>query len=525
VADATEDTNGNSWFGVNKSSLLLQWDYNKKRFSEMAPDTIPGVKGLSFGGVSCVYADKKGRLWVSYEGAGLFSYDISQHKAKLYSIEDGLPSNYIYSITPDDKQRLWLGTAKGLICFFPEANKFILFKKENGLPAEEFGTDADYFDSETNSLWLTCKTDVLRINPDRLLEQASNSFSIYTDEIKINGKKLHTYPGSSFRHDENNIQFEFTAVDIDNGKDLEFSYQLRGADANWIYAGDKRSAIYNSLGPGNYTFIIKAKRKGDTGWIEIKDPFSFSIATPWWQSWWFRITLAVAIISFSWLLIRTYYRNKFLRQKSMMEKEIAIEQERTKMARELHDGLGSMLSGVKHSFTAMTRDFELDDKQKLLFHSNLGKLNESIKELRNISHNMASDALLKYGLETSLRDYCNNASLNSGISVSFTALDTKDLNINEEKSVHIFRVIQELFQNIIKHSDAKNVVVQISNNNRQLYITVEDDGKGFNLAGTKKQHGIGLKNIETRVKLLKGDLDYKTAPGKGTSVLMTIPCN
>jgi signal transduction histidine kinase len=69
------------------------------------------------------------------------------------------------------------------------------------------------------------------------------------------------------------------------------------------------------------------------------------------------------------------------------------------------------------------------------------------------------------------------------------------------------------------------VVIQISNNNRQLYITVEDDGKGFNLPGTKGKDGIGLKNIETRIKLLKGDLDYKTSPGKGTSVLMTVPCN
>jgi two-component system, NarL family, sensor kinase len=206
-----------------------------------------------------------------------------------------------------------------------------------------------------------------------------------------------------------------------------------------------------------------------------------------------------------------------------MEKEVAIEQERTKMARELHDGLGSMLSGIKHSFSAMTKDFNLNDKQELLFHANLDKLNESIKELRNISHNMASDSLLKYGLENSLRDYCNNASLNSGIPVSFTALDTKDLKITEEKSVHIFRIIQELFQNIINHSNAKNVVVQISNNNKHLYITVEDDGKGFDLAETKKRDGIGLRNIESRVKILKGDLDYKTSPGKGTSVLMTIP--
>ena len=316
--------------------------------------------------------------------------------------------------------------------------------------------------------------------------------------------------------------FTFIGLDPDGTKSIEYSYQLEGADKDWI-SSNTTTASYNSLGPGDYTFIVRARHKGDTEWMTLQDPFKFTIETPWYKTWLFWISLVSATIAFWWILIRTYYKNKFLRQKAMMEKEIAIEQERTKMARELHDGLGSMLSGIKHSFTAMTNDFELNDKQKLLFHSNLDKLNESIKELRNISHNMASDALLKYGLENSLRDYCNNASLNSGIPVSFAALDTKDLNIGEEKSVHIFRVIQELFQNIIKHADAKNVVVQLSNNNKNLYITVEDDGRGFDLAGTKKREGIGLKNIESRIKLLKGDLDYKTAPGKGTSVMMIIP--
>jgi signal transduction histidine kinase len=310
-------------------------------------------------------------------------------------------------------------------------------------------------------------------------------------------------------------------LDPGGGKGIEYSYQLTGADKDWV-SNNSTIASYNSLGPGDYTFMVRARYKGDTEWMILQEPFKFTIQTPWYLTWWFRITVAATIIALSWLFIRTYYRNKFLRHKALMEKEIAIEQERTKMARELHDGLGSMLSGIKHSFSAMTKDFELSDKQKLLFHANLDKLNESIKELRNISHNMASDALLKYGLENSLRDYCNNATLNSGIPVSFTALDTKDLSINEEKSVHIFRIIQELLQNIIKHAEAKNVIVQISNNNKQLYITVEDDGKGFDME-LKQRNGIGLKNIETRIKMLKGELDYRTAPGKGTSVLMTIP--
>ena len=348
-----------------------------------------------------------------------------------------------------------------------------------GWPGDDyFAERCILFDSSTHQLWIGGASALMRFDPNDLVQSSSRKFSVYIDAITVNNESFldQTAANTSLKPGQNNLQFTFIGLDPEGVKNIEYSYQLTGADKDWI-SNNTTTASYNSLNPGDYTFIVRARHKGDTEWMTLQKPFRFTIGTPWNQTWWFRASLAAAIIALSWFLIRTYYKNKFLRQKAMMEKEIAIEQERTKMARELHDGLGSMLSGIKHSFTAMTNEFELSGKQQLLFHSNLDKLNESIKELRNISHNMASDALLKYGLENSLRDYCNNTSLNFGIPVSFTAIDTKDLNIGEDKSVHIFRIIQELFQNIVKHSEARNVVVQLSNNNKRLYITVEDDGR------------------------------------------------
>jgi signal transduction histidine kinase len=97
------------------------------------------------------------------------------------------------------------------------------------------------------------------------------------------------------------------------------------------------------------------------------------------------------------------------------------------------------------------------------------------------------------------------------------------LHLTEEKAFHCFRIVQELLQNISKHSDAGNAIVQISLQHNRLNIAVEDDGKGFNIELAKSQKGMGLKNIESRVKILKGSFDYRTAPGKGTSVLIDIP--
>jgi len=208
-----------------------------------------------------------------------------------------------------------------------------------------------------------------------------------------------------------------------------------------------------------------------------------------------------------------------------LEKELAIEQERTRMSRELHDGLGSMLSGIKHSFTAMRNQLELSDSESLKFHGNIDKLNESIKELRNISHSMASDSLLKYGLENSLRDYCRNTSEPGVLAISFTAIDTERIQLTEEQSFHIFRIVQELLQNILKHADAKQAILQISYNAKRLYIAVEDDGKGFEMNEIKHKKGLGLKNIETRVKILKGRMDLQSSSLKGTSVLIEMPCD
>ncbi len=511
VADATEDSFGNSWFGVNKSGLLLHWNYNKELFKEMAPDTIPGVKGLSFGGVSCLYADKKGRLWVSYEGAGLFSYDISAQKAKMYSIEDGLPTNYIYSITADDKERLWLGTAKGLVCFFPEANKFITFNKENGLPAEEFGSDAGYFDSETNSLWLTCKMDILRINPDKLLQQTNNRFAIFTDEIKINGELLHSYTDSSFRYDENNFQFEFTAVDIDNGKDLEFSYQLHGADANWIYAGDKRSSIYSSLSPGDYSFIIRAKRKGDTEWIEIKDPFSFTIATPWWKSWWFRLLVAVAIVAIVVLSVRLYFQRKLEKQKLILEKQKAVEKERTRIATDMHDDFGASLSRIK--FLSEKIQLEKDNPEKT--HQDLGKISSYSDEMAEKMGEIVWALNQRYDYSGDMISFCRSYASeylgDKNIKLRFESSDVAEIKINGEIRRNIFLVIKESLHNIVKHSKASEVFIQI-NIDKELQVLIQDNGKGFD-ARAIRPFADGIENMRKRIEEIGGHFSLDGTQG------------
>ena len=120
--------------------------------------------------------------------------------------------------------------------------------------------------------------------------------------------------------------------------------------------------------------------------------------------------------------------------------------------------------------------------------------------------------------------YCRNISEPGVINISCTALDTDQMQLTEEQTFHIFRITQELLHNTIKHSEAGNAILQISYNAKKLYVTIEDDGKGFDMNTAKQKNTMGLKNIDTRIKILKGHIDYKTAAQKGTSVFIEIPC-
>ena len=522
---AAEDSRGNIWFASNKSSVLLHWNAQLAAFEELSVGSLLPAYPFNTG-INHLYIDPLDHLWISLDAAALLRYNLKTKTGVYYDINKGLPSNTISGMTHDARNRIWFTSSRGLCCYFPEKEKIAVFTRSNGFPEDQFDGKGILYDQKDNLLYVAGRRTLSWFKPDALLEVSSGAIpTVYVDEITVNNHRYYFGDEKTIRLgvQENNIEFSFSVPDFIRNNQLVFEYRLGGSKANWISLGNKRTVSFFNLSHGKYEFTVRCRYPESENWSETSVPVSFTIQTPWHKTWWFILLLSAAGIAISLLVIRFYYHRKLEKQQAIMEKEVAIEQERTKMARELHDGLGSMLSGIKHSFSAMNRDLSLGKEQQHLFQLNLDKLNDSIIELRNISHNRASDALLKYGLENSLRDYCNNTSIAGGIPIHFTAIHTEQLKLDEDKSFHIFRILQELLQNIIKHANARQVLVQISANNNVLYMTVEDDGIGFNLQEAWRQQSLGLKNIATRVKLLKGQLDYKTHPGEGTSVLITLP--
>ncbi|MBZ4191583.1 tetratricopeptide repeat-containing sensor histidine kinase [Niabella beijingensis] len=200
------------------------------------------------------------------------------------------------------------------------------------------------------------------------------------------------------------------------------------------------------------------------------------------------------------------------------------EQERTRLAKDLHDGLGGMLSGIKYSFQNMKENLILTPDNARAFERSIDMLDSSIKEMRRVAHNMMPETLVKYGLDTALKEFCNEIDRSGIICASYQSLGMDNALFEQTVAVTIYRVVQELVNNVVKHAAAKNVLVQaqLTEQGKLLTITVEDDGKGFDTDELTQAKGIGWNNIQNRVEFLNGNLDIRSTVNNGTSVLIEI---
>jgi signal transduction histidine kinase len=199
------------------------------------------------------------------------------------------------------------------------------------------------------------------------------------------------------------------------------------------------------------------------------------------------------------------------------------EEERSRLARDLHDGVGGLLSGVKLSMSNMKGNVFLSEENAQSFNNVISQLDQSIAELRRVSHNMMPEALIKYGLKEALENYCENMNFSGKIKVQ---LQTYGMEKRMEQSTEIiiYRIIQELLNNVIKHADAGNVLIQLVRKEDHFNLTVEDDGKGFDTKVENKT-GAGLANIKARAEYLNGSVDIVSKKGEGTSVNIEGNCS
>lgn len=280
---------------------------------------------------------------------------------------------------------------------------------------------------------------------------------------------------------------------------------------------------YQVKGKDNEIRLLQVEKQNQELKIQQKEELNYIL-----------IGSAIALLVILLLLFMNYRNKQKLQQQRINELETekqltateavlkGEEQERARLAKDLHDGLGGMLSGIKHSFINMKGNLIMSAENMQAFERSIDMLDSSIREMRRVAHNMMPEVLVKYGLDTALRDYCIDINKSGALEVNYQSIGLNNVQIEQTTAIALFRVAQELMNNIIRHAAARTAIVQLTKTDGQLTLTVEDDGRGFETQSLEFTQGIGWRNIRNRVEFLKGKIDIQSSPGKGSSVMIVV---
>ena len=247
----------------------------------------------------------------------------------------------------------------------------------------------------------------------------------------------------------------------------------------------------------------------------------------------------ILIGSFIFLLIilgllynsyRLKQKNKYQQALNRQQNELfnAIvttqDQERKRIAQDIHDSLGSVLSAAKLKLSSLEESKKILSSDQLeKYQASLDLLDEASTELRNISHNIMPATLSKLGLEAALQNLIDKIGAHSKMQIHFSAHGFGG-RVEEKTEMSIYRIILELLNNIVKHAAAEKVSIQLIKYPAYINLMVEDNGRGFDFnKALEEKKGIGLGNILSRVEYMNGSIDIDSSPGKGTTVIIEIP--
>jgi signal transduction histidine kinase len=199
------------------------------------------------------------------------------------------------------------------------------------------------------------------------------------------------------------------------------------------------------------------------------------------------------------------------------------ETERTRIAKDLHDGLGGLFSTIKMHFSTLQHEIK-ELRQYPLFTRSYELVNTASEEVRRIAHNMMPEVLIRIGLVSAVQELCNSISAGKLLQVSMQSYGMEK-RLNAATEIMLYRIIQELLNNIIKHADASEAIIQLNRQNDRLNITVEDDGRGFNMEDTVNTTRAGLDSVKSRVNYLNGTLSIDSRQEIGTTIMMVFLLN
>jgi signal transduction histidine kinase/ligand-binding sensor domain-containing protein len=479
--------------------------------------------GLSSNIVTALYQDAHGTLWIATKGGGLDRYQNGRFTG-ISSKTSGLPES-IYGILGDARGYLWLSSTHG-IDRVPLAalNRFAAHQIRN-LPIATFGASDGMGISECSSgghpaawraangtLWFATLKGLAIVNPahmamDRVPPLVALE-SVRVDDAPVPlAAHLRVPPGRT------RVAFHYAGLSFAAPQKVRYRYQLSGFDPRWINAGNQRTAYYTNLPPGRYTFRVLASNQ-DGLWSQSAATITITVEPRIYQTWWFRLLLVLAVA----LLVYLEYRRRVRRVRSEFQ---AVLRERTRIAREIHDTLAQGFAAVSVQLEVVSRLLPSAtegarhalDTARALARSSLQDARTSIWDLRSQSSGQEDLATRLRNLAGHL---CAPASIRTQMEVNGAYRP-----LAPEVETELTRIAQEAIVNAVRHSGASSITLRLSFYERQIELSVRDNGKGFADAPSAGHYGI--TGMRERAERIGGKLRIESRPGEGTSVLLTLP--
>ncbi len=475
--------------------------------------------------IRCMYEDKnKKTLWLASE-KGLIKYNISTQQYRVISTNDGLSNNYLYAIVPGNNDELWLSSNLGIMCYHTRSGRVKCYDNEDGLQSNEFNTGA-YYKSNNGEIFFGGINGFNSFFPDRI---KTNPFvpNIVLTNLKVNDLDYNNYNyghvrNISLTHSQNTLSFEFAALEFTNPEKNKYQYKLEGVDKDWVQTGKEHFARYPALKSGSYVFKVKACNN-DEKWSNEIVLLDIVILAPWWQSWWAIGLFTFILISLFVATIRYLSTRKLKQQLQELEKQQAVNQERTRISKDMHDDLGSGLSKIAIMTELLKSRVKQDDELKKQVEKISFAAGELVDNMGQIvwTMNMNNDTL--ENLLAYVREYAVDFFDDTNITCEINFEDVADnMMMSQQLRRNIFLVIKETLNNSLKHAHATKVTIAFTCRAKTASIVITDDGVGFNINDTRK-FGNGLINMRKRMEATQGSYTMTSSPQNGTKSIITWP--
>jgi signal transduction histidine kinase len=459
--------------------------------------------------ISSILRIGKDAILVASIGNGFTVFNPANGKGKRYNTKNHLVANNIYQVVLADK-KLWMATEKGILRINVDAllqgnPASTLIARQDGL----ISTQIRHLVAAGKYIWAFSENGYSRIDKNAIQVDPPQP-RFYLKGVKAANEPVDIATTNELSWNKNDLDFDFGFISFQS-HGIFLRYRLNKKHA-WTYT-QNTNFQFNSLASGNYSLEIEQSTNNVT-WASAYQSPAFTVLPPIWQTWYFMTGVALIILALIYLYFRIQVAIERQHQKKLMQSEIkTIERERGRIARDLHDGVGTGFTAIK-----MTVGQLLKRHNEPKSHEVETQFQKTIQEIKSIIYGLAPPGLERYGLVAGLKNYIQKLEGAAPVKFEFNSFgpEIKDPVL----SFTVFRILQEMISNTLKHSNADTISIHINAFQDLLNIVYEDNGQGFNWEEVPK--GSGLYNIELRLQTVQGKLKFDSGEF-GVSYTLDIP--